>query len=430
MHADCQPDLTLLFDVPPGVSRARLDPPSSRAARSTSSSARRRRSSRACATPISSAPPRCRSAFASSTARARWSRARGARRASRRRSDCPHDAPSRRVAERARLPWSALLPWQARRRRVAALGQRASLAACAADSRPARHRQARARAQFRAGAAVREPAHGRPRLRRMRGLPLRRRGPASGPDAPRAPGDRSRKTRSKSWTSIGIDRVRALTELVAAHEPSPAGQGGRHRAGGADERRRGQRAAEDARGAAAGHLSHPGLGSARPRAGDAALPLPQLAAPRAGQGRGAAHGWLRRASRRPTWRSPRRRARRCARWRWPIRRAGRAAAWLAALGAPERLSVPRLAARIDAGGKDERRARLAHAIDWLIAWTADLARDRRGRRRAQTPTPRRRCSASRRGWRRSRCFAIIARCCSSARCWRIRCNRASSPRRC
>lgn len=49
-------------------------------------------------------------------------------------------------------------------------------------------------------------------------------------------------------------------------------------------------------------------------------------------------------------------------------------AWLAALGLPERLSVQGLAARIDAGGKDERKSRLAHAVDWLLAWTADLAR--------------------------------------------------------
>ena len=49
-------------------------------------------------------------------------------------------------------------------------------------------------------------------------------------------------------------------------------------------------------------------------------------------------------------------------------------AWLAALSTPDRLSVPALAGRIDAGGKDERRARLAHALEWLIAWTADLAR--------------------------------------------------------
>ena len=49
-------------------------------------------------------------------------------------------------------------------------------------------------------------------------------------------------------------------------------------------------------------------------------------------------------------------------------------AWLSALALPERLSAPVLAARIDAGGKDERKPRLAHALEWLIAWTADLAR--------------------------------------------------------
>ena len=53
---------------------------------------------------------------------------------------------------------------------------------------------------------------------------------------------------------------------------------------------------------------------------------------------------------------------------------GERRAWLAALGTPERLSVLALAARIDAGGKDERRVRLAHALEWLVAWTADLAR--------------------------------------------------------
>ena len=59
--------------------------------------------------------------------------------------------------------------------------------------------------------------------------------------------------------------------------------------------------------------------------------------------------------------------------------------WLAALGQPERLSVPALAAWIDAGGKDERRARLAHALEWLIAWTADLARVAAGDRVRQNP---------------------------------------------
>ena len=48
--------------------------------------------------------------------------------------------------------------------------------------------------------------------------------------------------------------------------------------------------------------------------------------------------------------------------------------WLTALARPERLAVIALSARIDAGARDERRARLARAIDWLLAWTADLAR--------------------------------------------------------
>jgi DNA polymerase III subunit delta' len=60
-------------------------------------------------------------------------------------------------------------------------------------------------------------------------------------------------------------------------------------------------------------------------------------------------------------------------------------AWLAALALPDQLSVPRLAARIEAGGKDERRARLAHALDWLIAWTVDLARIAAGAAARQNP---------------------------------------------
>ena len=60
-------------------------------------------------------------------------------------------------------------------------------------------------------------------------------------------------------------------------------------------------------------------------------------------------------------------------------------AWLAALGEPLRLSVPGLAARIDAGGKGERKARLAHALEWLIAWTADLARILAGDAARQNP---------------------------------------------
>jgi DNA polymerase-3 subunit delta' len=60
-------------------------------------------------------------------------------------------------------------------------------------------------------------------------------------------------------------------------------------------------------------------------------------------------------------------------------------AWLAALSRPADLSVPGLAARIEAGGRDERKARLARAVDWLIAWSADLARVRAGDSARQNP---------------------------------------------
>ena len=59
--------------------------------------------------------------------------------------------------------------------------------------------------------------------------------------------------------------------------------------------------------------------------------------------------------------------------------------WLAALALPTRLSAPVLAARIDAGAKDERKARLARALDWLIGWTADLARVAVGDAARQNP---------------------------------------------
>ena len=59
-----------------------------------------------------------------------------------------------------------------------------------------------------------------------------------------------------------------------------------------------------------------------------------------------------------------------------------------------------LAARIDAGGKDERKARLARVIDWLLAWTADLARVAAGGARAAEP--------GRRGGARARSRARVA----------------------
>lgn len=48
--------------------------------------------------------------------------------------------------------------------------------------------------------------------------------------------------------------------------------------------------------------------------------------------------------------------------------------WLAALAKPRALSPVALAARLEAAPKDERKLRLAWALDWLGAWTADLAR--------------------------------------------------------
>jgi len=59
--------------------------------------------------------------------------------------------------------------------------------------------------------------------------------------------------------------------------------------------------------------------------------------------------------------------------------------WLEALAQPASLPMLALAARVDAGGKEQRRARLAHAIDWLLGWTADLARVAAGGRPLRNP---------------------------------------------
>jgi DNA polymerase-3 subunit delta' len=48
-------------------------------------------------------------------------------------------------------------------------------------------------------------------------------------------------------------------------------------------------------------------------------------------------------------------------------------AWLTALATPRALSPVALSARIDAAPRDERKLRLAAVIDWLLAWTADIA---------------------------------------------------------
>jgi DNA polymerase III subunit delta' len=53
-------------------------------------------------------------------------------------------------------------------------------------------------------------------------------------------------------------------------------------------------------------------------------------------------------------------------------------AWLRALAAPKTLAPPVLAARIDEAPRDQRRQRLAAAVDWLLHWCADLAMVRAG----------------------------------------------------
>ena len=59
--------------------------------------------------------------------------------------------------------------------------------------------------------------------------------------------------------------------------------------------------------------------------------------------------------------------------------------WLAALARPDRMPVIALAARIDEGPRDERRGRLARVVDWLLAWSADLARVAAGGNASRNP---------------------------------------------
>jgi DNA polymerase-3 subunit delta' len=59
--------------------------------------------------------------------------------------------------------------------------------------------------------------------------------------------------------------------------------------------------------------------------------------------------------------------------------------WLAALARPSSLPTVALASRLEAGARDERRDRLALAIDWLAAWTSDLARVAAGGQARRNP---------------------------------------------
>jgi len=60
-------------------------------------------------------------------------------------------------------------------------------------------------------------------------------------------------------------------------------------------------------------------------------------------------------------------------------------AWFDALARPDRLAPMAMGARIEAGGKEERKSRLAAALDALASWTADLARVSAGGRPRRLP---------------------------------------------
>jgi DNA polymerase-3 subunit delta' len=65
---------------------------------------------------------------------------------------------------------------------------------------------------------------------------------------------------------------------------------------------------------------------------------------------------------------------------------GERAVWLQALAKPRSLSAVALAARVETGPREERKQRLGLAIDWLGAWTADLARVAAGGAPMRNPT--------------------------------------------
>ena len=199
-------------------------------------------------------------------------------------------------------------------------------------------------------------------------------------------------TRSPS-TAFAPDRLRA------AHEPSPAREGRGDRAGRADEPGGGERAAEDARGTAAGHVSilvaeQPGRlagdDSHRAAGGSRAATRRGKTRARGSSAQGVARAGPRtRASGRRAARGAR--ARRCGACRPSAARGSRR--WR-----PDTGCRPRTSRHASTrAGKDERRARLAWRIDWLLAWTADLARVAAGGSARQNPdaATRWRCSPQR-----------------------------------
>ncbi len=236
-------------------------------------------------------------------------RARRARRGARLRSSTCDGGRTRRRAGDASLAGVAAMA-----ARGGAGGARAALdmAPCAARARAPRHRQARARPQPRAGAVVRNAARRRSRVRAVRKLPLRGCRRASGSDAARAADDRSSR---RCVDGGGYDHHRPHSRahrVRPADEPPPAREGRGDCARRQDERRRGERIAEDAGGAPARHLPHPRHRTARARSADDPLPLPKARCAAGVCRKRRARGLRNRASRRRSSRLRRPEARR---WR-------------------------------------------------------------------------------------------------------------------
>ena len=435
VHADCQPDLTLLFDVPPTC----------RASGSTARGAQGRAldkfereaaaiSSSACATSISRArrPSRARFRVIDSTRPlddgARASCARSSTRCESAMADRRDDD----AARRDRLAAAAAMA--ARDAARDAARARATLAARAAAHR---RRAASASARWRstrAGAAVRDAARRRLRVRHVRRLPLRRRRPASGPARASSRSTSTTTATSSAVDQIPVDTVRALIDW--AHLTSH--RGGAKVAVIAPAERMNAAAAnallKTLEEPPPGTYLHAGVASARALAGDDRQPLPAR--------RGAA---ARRATAALAWLAAqgvampgaragagRRRAARGARARRPGCQAERAA-WLAALAEPRR-RCRRPRSRRASTRRAQGRARHGwrDVIDWLIAWTADLARVAAGgAARAQRRIRRGAGARSRRAVAPDSAVSLSSvAAAASARCSRIRCSRASSPRRC
>ena len=282
------------------------------------------------------------------------------------------------------------LPWQRAAAAPTLLARRAALAARAADHRP---RGASASARSRSTSRRRCCA----RRRAPDGLAVRRCAPAA------ATSRAGQHPDLRVVEPIEIDedgdveagrmdrrrpRPRA-DRLGAAHEPSPAGEGRRHRAGRADERRGGERAAEDARGAAGRHVPDP-------RRRDQPGGLPATVRSRCRR--------VRRAAARPTragvaWLVAQgvarcRRALLAQAGGAPLaalaladpRLSGRARGLAEALARRDALSPTALGARIDAAPReDERQSGSPRVIDWLSAGAPTSRASRRAARRAATP---------------------------------------------